>query len=206
MTARLPGAFLGAVLVTALVFFVMQSLVFQGRQQLGKKQPRTVMEFIRVQADTEVQTKQRERPERVKPEEPPPPQQMDFDQIAPPDQALVGLAAPDVSKSLGLEGTPRLGAASGGESDVIPLVRVNPQYPPRAQSAGIEGRVHLRFTITAQGTTTDVTVVSAEPAGYFETAAMNAVKKYKYKPRMEGGKAVAKPGVEVVLSFKLKRS
>jgi protein TonB len=131
---------------------------------------------------------------------------MDFDDIAPPDQAVIGLAAPDVGKSLGLEGSPKLGAASGGDTDVIPLVRVNPQYPPRAQSAGVEGRVHLRFTVTPQGTTTDVQVVSAEPPGYFESAAMSAVKKYKYRPRVEGGQPIAKPGVEVVLSFKLKRS
>lgn len=206
MTARLPGSFLAAVLVTGLIFFVMQSLVFQGRSELGKKRTRTVMEFVRVRADTQVETKQRERPERVKPEEPPPPQDMAFDDVAPPDQALIGLAAPDIGKSLGLEGSPKLGAASGGDTDVIPLVRVNPQYPPRAQAAGVEGRVHLRFTVTPQGTTTDVEVLSAEPAGYFESAAMSAVKKYKYKPRVEGGQPVAKPGVEVVLSFKLKRS
>lgn len=206
MASRLAGSFLAALAVTGLVFFVMQALVFRGRGELGKKRTRTVMEFVRVRADTEVETKQRERPERVKPEEPPPPQEMDFDQIAPPDQAVVGLAVPDVGKSLGLEGSPKFGAAMGGDADVIPLVRVNPQYPPRAQAAGIEGRVHLRFTVTAEGTTSDIQVLSAEPPGYFESAATSAVKRYKYKPRMEGGKAVAKPGVEVILAFKLKRS
>ena len=89
MTARLPGAFLAAVLVTGVIFFVMQSLVFQGRGELGKKRGRTVMEFVRVRTDTEVVTKQRERPERVKPEELPPAQDMDFDEVAPPDQAVI---------------------------------------------------------------------------------------------------------------------
>lgn len=205
MPTRFAGAFVGGLVVTSLLLLLMQALVFVGRGRLGTKQPRTVMEFVRVRPDTTLETKQRERPERVKPEEPPPPQQMDFDDIAPPDQVLVGLAAPDVGKELGLAGAPGLGGA-GGDTDVIPLVRVNPQYPPRAQAAGVEGRVHLRFTVTAQGTTTDVEVVAADPPGYFEQSAINAVEKYKYKPRVEGGQAVAKPGVEVVLAFTLKRS
>jgi protein TonB len=205
VTARLSGSFFAALLVTGVIFLIMQSLVFRGRQQLGKRQQRIVMEFVRVRADTEVETKQRERPELVKPEAPPP-QQMDFDQIAPPDQPLIGLAAPDVGKELGLAGAASFGPASGADTDVIPLVRVNPQYPPRAQAAGIEGRVHLRFTVTAQGTTKDIQVLSADPPGYFEKAAMSAVSRYKYKPRIEGGKAVDKAGVELVLAFKLKRS
>jgi protein TonB len=63
--------------------------------------------------------------------------------------------------------------------------------------------VHVRFTITPQGTTSDVSVVKAEPPGYFEAAATAAVKGYKYKPKMEGGQAVERTGVELVLAFKL---
>jgi len=65
--------------------------------------------------------------------------------------------------------------------------------------------VHLRFTVTGQGTTDDIQVVAAEPPGYFEAAAKSAVKRYKYKPRTENGAPVDRPGVEVMLTFELEK-
>ena len=41
------------------------------------------------------------------------------------------------------------------------------------------------------------------PKGYFERAAKRAVKKYKFKPRVEDGVPVASPGEEIVISFEL---
>jgi protein TonB len=87
----------------------------------------------------------------------------------------------------------------------VPLVRVNPQYPAKAASRGIEGWVHLRFTVTARGTTDDILVLDSNPTGYFESAARQAVKRYKYKPKVDNGQAVDRPGVEVVLSFELEK-
>jgi protein TonB len=202
---RYVGSLLLAALVTTGVFLLMQSLVWRGRGGLGEKTSRTVLEFVRVRQDTDVETKQRHKPDRVKPEEAPPPPEMNLNELAPPDQQLVGLAAPDVSGLLDLEGTPQVGGAAG-DTDVIPLVRVNPQYPPRARSAGIEGWVHLRFTVTAQGGTKSVEILDADPRGYFEKAAANAVAKFKYRPRSEDGTPVDRPGVEIVLAFKLKKS
>jgi TonB family protein len=59
---------------------------------------------------------------------------------------------------------------------------------------GIEGWVHLRFTVTEQGATTDIQIVDADPKGYFEQSARKAVEKYKYKPRIENGTAMARRG------------
>jgi len=96
-------------------------------------------------------------------------------------------------------------AAAANDADVVPLVRVNPQYPARAMQRGVEGWVHLAFTVTEAGTTKDIEVVEAEPTNYFEDAAVAAVRRYKYRPKLENGEAVARPGVELVLSFKLNR-
>jgi protein TonB len=202
---RYLGSLLLAALVTLAIFLLMQSLVWRGQGDLGEKRGRTVLEFVRVRQDSDVETKRREKPERAKPEEAPPPPDMNLDDLAPPDQQLVGIAAPDVSGLLALEGTPQLGGA-GGDTDVIPLVRVNPQYPPRARSAGVEGWVHLRFTVTAKGGTTDIEILDADPRGYFEKAAQNAVAKFKYRPRTEDGKTIDRAGIEIVLAFKLKKS
>jgi protein TonB len=92
----------------------------------------------------------------------------------------------------------------GGMSDrgALPLVRVEPQYPPQAAKRGLEGWVQLRFTITSAGTVADVAVVkSSNPV--FERSAMEAVRKWKYEPQMQSGTAVATAGVDVVLRFNM---
>lgn len=90
-------------------------------------------------------------------------------------------------------------------SDVVAIERPAPRYPARASRDQVSGVVRLRFTVTAAGAVEDVEVVSADPPRYFESAATETVSKYKYKPRMENGVAVARRGVEVVLNFQLAR-
>jgi periplasmic protein TonB len=46
-------------------------------------------------------------------------------------------------------------------------------------------------------------VIESQPKGIFDEAAMKAVLKFKYKPRVENGRAVAVPGVQHVITFKL---
>ena len=63
---------------------------------------------------------------------------------------------------LAMEGGPNLGAAVS-DSDPVPVVRVNPQYPPRAAERGIEGWVELRFGISAAGGVQDAEVLRSHP-------------------------------------------
>jgi TonB family protein len=67
---------------------------------------------------------------------------------------------------------------------------VEPEYPRRASDAGIGGWVDLIYTVRADGSTGDVTVAGAEPAGIFEQAAMTAVRKWRYDPVQREGRAV----------------
>ncbi len=55
-------------------------------------------------------------------------------------------------------------AAPSSDSDIIPLVRVLPQYPPQAMSRGIEGWVIVEFTISAAGTVKDPVVLESDPS------------------------------------------
>jgi len=65
-----------------------------------------------------------------------------------------------------------------------------PDYPQKAREANTSGFVDLLYTVRADGTTGDITVVSAEPAGFFEDAAMTAVRKWRYEPVVREGRAV----------------
>ncbi|MGY3945095.1 energy transducer TonB [Aeromonas tecta] len=66
---------------------------------------------------------------------------------------------------------------------LIPLQRVEPVYPYRAQQAGIEGSVTIRFTIDSEGRVGNVEVIEAKPKRQFERAAIQAVSKWRYQPR-----------------------
>jgi TonB family protein len=63
---------------------------------------------------------------------------------------------------------------------LTPLIRVEPSYPPAAQTLGVEGTVQLSFSVDANGSVSDVEVVSANPTGIFDAAATEAVKRWRY--------------------------
>ena len=67
---------------------------------------------------------------------------------------------------------------------------VDPVYPTSAQARGTEGWVDLIFTVRPDGSTTDVSVTAAEPAGIFEQSAMSAVRRWRYQPVRRDGRAV----------------
>ncbi len=80
-------------------------------------------------------------------------------------------------------------AASGGSGSVADLqsklkrVRyTEPEYPERALNQRISGAVTVEFTVSTSGEPMDVRVVSAEPAGAFDRAAVAAVKRWRYAP------------------------
>jgi TonB family protein len=71
--------------------------------------------------------------------------------------------------------------------DKQPTRSVSPVYPQRALSQGIEGRVTLEFTVDSDGSVVDPKVRTAEPAGLFEDAALDAIKQFRYRPNTFGG-------------------
>jgi protein TonB len=97
------------------------------------------------------------------------------------------------------------GTVGGVDTEVIPLVRIQPQYPARAAAGGIEGWVRCQFDITPAGGVIDAMVIDSEPRGTFDRAALEAVSRWKYKPKVEGGVAVERRGVQVLLTFKLEK-
>ncbi|MDZ4870556.1 MAG: TonB family protein, partial [Alphaproteobacteria bacterium] len=78
-----------------------------------------------------------------------------------------------------------------------PVSRPPIRYPRRAEEQEKEGVVRVRVTIQPDGTVTDVVVVSARPPGWFEQAAIDGVKRWRYKAP---GRVVV---AEVDVEFKL---
>jgi len=200
---RFATAVVAAATITFGLFFLMQSLIARDSNKGFEHQQRTVFDFVRLKRDERVERKKREKPRKIERVEPPPPAQMPSAKLSnAPIREAIQVDAPPFHPGLALAGDPHLGGAPA-DSDVVPLVRPLHRYPSRAQARGIEGWVHLRFDVTAEGTTTHIRILDSDPPKTFDRAAIRAVEKYKYKPRIEDGAAVLRPGVEVVLSFEI---
>lgn len=68
--------------------------------------------------------------------------------------------------------------------------RVKPIYPAEARRRGITGRVILRVQIDVAGSVREVLVQSAEPPGVFEVQAVEAMRKWCFRPAMDKGMPV----------------
>lgn len=201
MELRLLAVSFGAAAVTFALFWVMQALIGVAGEMLEEK-PALVVDFVRLKRDTTPETKKREIPDRKPPEQPPPPPQMDFSQNLNADDAI-GALLPAVDPMVELASSDF--GTGGSDRDVVPMVRVEPQYPMSAKQRGVEGWVELMFTITRTGTVADIVVTASNPGTVFNRAAVQAVSKWKYNPRIENGTAVDRRGVRQRIKFQLPR-
>ncbi len=182
------------------LFWVMQAMI-NTEAELGESRGRFTVDYVRLKKDHTPQLKKREPPKREKPKQQPPPPEMNMAKAMNPGEA-VGDIVPMIDTSAELEKATSLGAG-GSDQDVVPLVRVDPEYPPRAKQRGIEGWVDVEFTISPVGTVQNAFVIGAEPSTIFNRAALRAIRKWKYNPKIEGGVPVARPGMQVRIRFEM---
>ena len=89
------------------------------------------------------------------------------------------------------------------EAELLPIIKVAPTYPPDAIEGNVAGSVLLEFSITALGAVRDPVVLEAEPPGVFDQAALDAVGKFKYKPKVVDGESVEITGVRNRFTFEI---
>jgi protein TonB len=168
------------------------------------------MEFVRLRREVEIEQKKREKPERAKPEQAPVTptlalaKQEGIDLEVDVEAIAAGLGAEFGSAGgRGGDGTGAAAFSSGlTDRDPLPLVRIEPQYPPQARQRGLEGWVQVSFTISVAGAVKDAVVVKSSNS-LFERNALQAVSKWKYQPRLRGGQPAEATGQQVVLRFKM---
>lgn len=200
MYSRIVFSTVPALIITLALYFLMMSLISTAKQTLGDDGERYVVDFVRLKQEEAVQTKDRKPEKPPQPEEPPPETvapEMDAPDIA---QNAISIAAAPIDKSLDIATGFGLGAADG---DFLPIVKVQPIYPRRALSRGIEGYVILEFTVTKNGSVKDPVVIEADPERIFDSAAIKAALKFKYKPRIVDGEPVDVAGVQNKLTFQI---
>ena len=198
MGPRHAIAFFCAIFVTFGLLWVMQALIgVEG--SLDEAGRRRVIDFVRLKQESELETKKRKMPDKKAPEEPPAPPDLNLAQNTRPDLDT-GNVLPIFDSDIELTGGPDVGGGAM-DSDIVPLVRVEPQYPERARQRGVEGWVVVEFTISAAGTVKSPRIIAYHPSTVFNRAALQAIRKWKYNPKIEEGVAVERPGVQVRLTF-----
>lgn len=195
--------------VTLMLFLLMHALISGQRELDATRPPGSVVGYIRLDEEEITQLK-----ERVPPEEPPPPEDPPrtpelevTDQTRPPPVPL-RIDMPRVAIAVGGADRPYIGPWSPGETtvegDVIPVVRIPPQWPREALLEGIEGWVEVEFTVLADGSVTDARVVESEPRRVFDRSALRAILRWKFKPRIVDGQPVSRRATQRI-DFELDR-
>ena len=185
--------------ITLALFFVMVILISLG--DTGMKEDTSVKLADIVMPDREIDTFMTEVEKPDKPEEQP-------EDIAQPELDLAPLTGIDVSIA-----KPKPNFKAGGsffrDGEYIPLFKVVPIYPRRAQERGTMGYALVEFTITDTGSVENAQTIEGycsskrpddpevqfRPCSMFNSASARAALKLKYKPKIVDGRAVPVDGV-----------
>lgn len=201
-TLKLYAAGPLAAVCTSGLFLVMQGLVgAEGDVTLDPVEQRRIIDVVQVDPPIVPEEKDWtvEPQEVIIVEE----EWVDFDHnYDGTDGPPIVIGPPKPTKELTIDFVGLDGHADG---DYLPLVRVQPQYPRRAQERGVEGYAVVELTVSTDGSVPShsVVVVEAEPAGYFEASSIKAAQKFKYKPKVVNGNAQTVTGVRYKFSFNM---
>lgn len=184
-------------LATGTLLLVMQHLIATSNIELNKTRAFRLTPWVRVEEPTEIKVKERtplpppvaEKPRTDLPES--------VDPSGPGARITVTLPGP-------LQPGPIGGRAGFSDGDYIPITKVLPIYPERAKQRGLEGYVVLEFTVTRIGTVENIQVVESTHS-VFDSAAIRAASRFRYKPRVIDGTAVEVRGVRNKISFQLEK-
>ena len=213
MAIRLSASVILGLIITVALFYLMQALISGGKSAMTKNESMKLVDFVRVKQKMHVKTKQPKAKQPPPPAQPPPPVKQNF-------QPQAAKTTPYTMKAPDAKVKPNINGSGFGVSDgeYLPIVKVQPMYPQRALSRGLSGWVIVRFTVTSQGTVKNPVVVKDcawikgprqkgschdSPNHIFDSSAVRAAKKFKYKPRVVNGNPVSTSGVENKITFKL---
>lgn len=208
---RLLIALFISLAATFSLFWLMQWMISSQQQPHQKSEKLLMTEFVRLKKESAIQTKQRKLPEPPPEKQPPPPPTTTM-QVSPvtaqSNAPQLNMPALDIPLSSSrFAGSVVTGVQMGQgkiSTNLIPLVRIPPRYPMRAARRRIEGWVKVEFTITEQGTVKDPVIVESQPADIFDRAALNAIRRWKFKPKIIDGVPFEQRAIQI-LKFKLSK-
>lgn len=193
-----------SLLISFFIFYIMSVLISSGKNIYGQNSEDANIYFLMDESIEDLELRDRRRPKEPKKEEASPETpklKVQQTEIQKPDiQAQPpNLELPTDFSSDGIE----VGQGMSQNREVTPIFRINPNYPRQAALRQIEGFVILQFDITISGETDNISILQASPPQIFNSSAVQALKRWKYKPKLEDGKPARQNNLKVQLDFKL---
>jgi protein TonB len=187
-----------AIPVTVGLFMIMHSLIdkdFENPEVSNTK----IAELVQPDEEIKLDTTTRKPEKAEEPEEPPP--ELEMAKISLDMDTDIKNTAPMASINVEISST----GMSSGDGEYLPIVKVAPIYPRRAQTRGISGYCIVEYTVTKSGSIIDPVAVDCQPAGVFDRASVKAAHKFKYKPRVVDGEPIAVAGVQNKFTYELEQ-
>ena len=213
MAIRFGLSILVGALVTTILFYIMQMLIASSGSALTDAASGKIVDFVRIKEEQELETKKRQKPKPPPPDEPPPDvPETSFNTAI--DSTGFSMSAVDMDVNVQVQG----GGFGISDGDYLPIVKVQPVYPRRALSRGMEGWVIVEFTVNDQGAVETPLIVANcaqvanprakkecidRPSSIFDQSALKAALKFKYKPKVVNGIPQATAGVQNKITFEL---
>jgi protein TonB len=184
------------------LFSLMYTVIHVSGHGVQKSETLQAIDFVRLRRDSRVESLERRKPPPPPPKPPPPPAKMRVE-TASVSASSSGFAMPNVNLNANVTGGTFLGQMGSGGSaifdgDIIPLQRIPPQYPRDAARNGITGWVQLEVLVNPDGSVRSAKVIDSKPKGLFEAAAVQAVLRWKFKPKVVNGQPVEQKGAQKI--------
>lgn len=197
---RFAIAPVSAFIITMGLIFLMQTLIATGEKAIQEVLVSEFADFVRVRKPERLETRTA-KPKKIAVEKVP--EKIDINRQMDDDAGGVEIdfSVSDPSFDAGSMAGLSSGIGSA-DSEYLPIVRVLPIYPRRAEIQGLEGWVVLEFTVNETGATQDIRVLESSNR-MFEKAAVRSVEKYKYRPRVVNGRPVKVTGIKHKVTFEI---
>ncbi|NJK88771.1 MAG: energy transducer TonB [Myxococcales bacterium] len=198
---RWSSSLVGGLAVAVLLFLGMSRLVAISNVRLDEGRDRQSIEFVRLKKDPREVDRKESIPERKNLEPPPKAPPVSSPKQGGPGAVALNVSMPKAEANLNLQG--KLSAGTVRDREAVPKFRAKPVYPAGAAQRGIEGYVTIEFTIGPSGSVEDMKVLDSQPPGQFDRAALKALSRWRYDPKLVDGRPVSRPGQRVTLKFEL---
>lgn len=188
-----------AVLITFALFWGMQYLIALDSNAKKEKIEGRKVEIgeVRQAQETEQKIRKPDKPEDA--DTPPDTPDLDMDTNVDNVNTGIEIGMAPVTADVSVGGT---GGFAASDGDYLPIVKVAPIYPRRAQERGLSGYVIVEFTVTKLGTVADARVVESSNS-VFDRSAVKAALKFKYKPKVVDGEPIDVAGVLHKITFEM---
>lgn len=223
--SKLFGGKQSLILVTAcavniLIFYLILQMVSNKHEPINKIESLNFLDFINIRETPQIEERKIEEKNQEPPEEEEklPPPDLPQPEIKKPLKTKADLPRPDINIPLSIKGIPYIGdfLRSGDPvpdtplvtpeiaTNLVPTLRINPDYPRRALRSGVEGVVTVEFTITRDGSVKDPVIIKSSPPEIFDRSVLKAIQRWKFNPETIDGTAIEKRARQDII-FKLEK-